>query len=60
MNHMVWLFSHRVRIDITVKFNGESFYILDNRIIDRCIVFRLASASLFKYFTGKVSKEDTI
>ena len=53
------LSTYRVGIDITVKFFGESIYMLYESIVDRRIVFRLASASLFKYFTGKVGKEDT-
>lgn len=38
---------------IAVEFFGKSIYMLYNCVIDRCIVFRLASASLFKYFPGE-------
>jgi len=39
-----------IGIDVAIKFLGEFVDVLDNGVIDRCIVFRLASASLFKYF----------
>ncbi|EOA57305.1 hypothetical protein HMPREF1214_02819 [Bacteroides sp. HPS0048] len=49
---------YRISEYITVKFFRESLYMLYYRIIYGCIVFRLASASLFKYFTDEVCKED--
>lgn len=48
--------SYRVGEDITIILIGESVYVLNYCIINCCIVFRLASASLFQHFPNEVGE----
>ena len=48
---------HRIGEYVTIKFFREVIYMPDYCIVDGCIVFRLASASLFKNVPDEVGEE---
>lgn len=58
-NEIIQEFSgHRIGKDVTIKLFRKVVYVLNDCIINSCIVCRLASGSLFKYFaheTGEIN-----
>lgn len=54
------LFSDRVGIYVTIILLREPVNMLNYRIIDSGVVFRLTSGALFKNFPDKICEEDTL
>lgn len=48
---------YRIGEYVAIKFFRKAFYVFDYSIVDSCVVFRLTSGSLFKYFPDEVGEE---